>query len=80
MDTILLGLISFGIGIISFGIGVVLTLVHLLYRNNRVYDLCFRLLHEDMTLYDKLPSYNTMLFHFWIPLSQFEKQARAQIR
>ena len=44
-----------------------------IYRNNMVYKFRTKILYEDTDLYKKLPSYNTMVFKFWIPLNNWIK-------
>lgn len=38
------------------------TLLYFLYRNNWVYKERIKLIHIDMSKYDKLPSYDYMLY------------------
>lgn len=66
---------------ISIIIGINLMLlfcIYMLFRNNKVYNFREGLLDQayyegrDFDWYDSQPSYNYMMFHFWVwPLSRF---------
>jgi hypothetical protein len=54
--------------------------IYMLRRNFQVRDLRTELLYEeraypncDYRRYDSLPSYDSMLLHFWKPLSSYRK-------
>jgi hypothetical protein len=45
-----------------------------LVRNQMVYNARMKLLREDTDAYLALPSYDEMLFRFWVPLSSYSKK------
>ncbi len=55
--------------------GALAFMFFMLWRNELVYQMRIKILHnENINLYDSLPSYEKMLFKFWIPLSRYERE------
>ena len=53
--------------------------LYMAVRNQAVYNYRVKVLSTDMDKYERLPSYNTMMYKFWVwPMSRFDKQAQAQ--
>ena len=49
---------------------------YMIYRSNKVFDYRTQVLFKEGTdEYRKLPSYDTMVYKFWVwPMSEFKKQ------
>ena len=45
---------------------MILWSLFMLFRNDWVYKVRTRILHEDMDRYMRLPSYEGMLYKFWV--------------
>jgi len=52
--------------------------VYLSGRNFMVHDLRVSWLRRSLMVYEAFPSYDEMLFMFWIPLRSFERRAIAR--
>jgi hypothetical protein len=62
------------------------TAAYMLFRNSCVFSYRMKVLDQckrenSLASYDKLPSYNYMMYKFWVwPMSSFEKQPEQQQR
>lgn len=61
-------------------LGIVLVAILLLMvRNEKVCQQRVALIWEDRDAYHRLPSYDHMLFCFWIPVKRFIEEARLRV-
>ncbi|ABC31023.1 MULTISPECIES: hypothetical protein [Hahella] len=61
---------------------LIMTALCLLFfiRNAKASELRLRLMKENYEAFKKLPSYEDMLYRFWIPLTRFEEKATGEQR
>lgn len=68
-------MIVLGISIVLFvaGILALLFLVYMLHRNENVYKVRATIFSDNFDNYCKLPSYDTMMYYFWIPVNDTDR-------
>lgn len=61
------------LGILIINFIIILAAIYFEWWNNKVYKFRINLLYSDYETYNKLPSYETMFYRFWVPLNNWIK-------
>lgn len=68
-------MIALGVFTVLFVVSILALLFcfYMLYRNENVYKVRTTMLLDSVDNYFKLPSYNTMMNYFWIPVGDTDR-------